>query len=108
MAPRMPVRSVHDRCNGRRDGCGTVVGRCQTDSKSHAYAYSPPPDNAALLFHIAVEKLDTVGQGHHREYFETGAARGVVDQPARDRRRLRAHNDLGLACRRIRGPNPLV
>jgi hypothetical protein len=108
MALQTPVRSVHD--------CVAIVGEMVAEgwsadarpiSKSHAYAYSAPPDNAALLFHIAVEKLDTVRQGHHREYFETGTAGGVVDQPAGDRRRLRAHDDLALACRRT-WPNPLI
>jgi hypothetical protein len=77
-------------------------------SKRHAYAYAPPPNDAAFLSHIAVEKLKTVRQHYHRKYFETRATRGIVDQFAGDRRRLRAHDDLGLACPRIRGPNSLV
>jgi hypothetical protein len=74
-------------------------------SKSHADANSPPPDNAAFLSHIAVEELDAVRQRYHRKYFKTSAAAGIVDQSAGDRGRLRAHDDLGLARLRTRGPN---
>jgi hypothetical protein len=77
-------------------------------SKSHADADSPPPDDAASFSHIAVEKLDAIGQRHHRKYLETRSAPGVVDQPAGNRRQLRAHDDLGLARLRIRGPNSRI
>jgi hypothetical protein len=85
-----------------------VMTQCRTNSKGDADAYPPPPNNAALLSDIAVDKLDTLRQRYHRKYLEARAARGVVDQFAGDRRRLRAHDDLGLARRRIRGPNSLI
>jgi hypothetical protein len=78
------------------------------NSKGNADAYSPPPDDPASLSDIAVEKLDTIWQRHHRKYFKTRAAWRVVDQSTRDRRRLRVHDDLGFGCSRTRGPNSLV
>jgi hypothetical protein len=106
------IGSVRRRAiRGARRRWSCSAGNCPAPgpiSKRHAYAYTPPPDNAAFLSHIAVEKLKTLRQRDHRKYLEARAARGVIDQFAGDRRRLRAHDDLGLACRRTRGPNALV
>jgi len=77
-------------------------------SEGHAYPYAPPPDHTAFLSDLAVEKLEALGQIDHRKYFEAGPARGVIDQSAGNRRQPRAHDDLGLACLRTRGPNALI
>ena len=77
-------------------------------SEGHADPYAPSPDHTAFLPDLAVKKLEALGQVDHRKYFEAGAARGVVDQSAGNRRQLRAHDDLGLACLRSRGPNTLI
>src|ERR1700680_833081 len=78
------------------------------NSKNRPYADPPPPNDAASLSDIAVAELKTLRQRHHRKHFETGAARGVIDQSAGDRGRLRVHDDLGLGCLSTRGPNSLV
>src|ERR1700745_1604983 len=77
-------------------------------SEGHADPYAPSPEHTAFLPDLAVKKLEALGQVDHRKYFEAGAARGVIDQPAGNRRQLRAHDDLGLACLRSRGPNALI
>jgi hypothetical protein len=94
-----------NRQKGREAGDQTIAG---ATSKSDAYAYPPPPNDAASLSHISVEELKTLRQRHHRKYFETGAAWRVIDQSAGDHGRLRVHDDLGLACLSTRGPNSLV
>ena len=77
-------------------------------SERDAYPYAPPPHHTASLSDLAVEKFEALRQTDHRKYFEAGPARGVIDQSAGNRRQLRAHDDLGLACLRSRGPNALI
>jgi hypothetical protein len=95
-------------CITRPSGCSREEALPAARSEGHADPYAPSPDHAAFLPDLAVKKLEALGQVDHRKYFEAGAARGVIDQPAAHRRQLRAHDDLGLACLRSRGPNALI
>jgi len=77
-------------------------------SESHADANTPPPDHAAFLFHVAVEKLEPLRYRHHREDLNTRAAGRIVDQTAGKHGELGAHDDLGLGCLGARGPDALI
>ena len=67
-----------------------------------------PPNDAAFLFHAAVEQFESIRQRHHRKDFKASAAPRIVDQPAGDHRLLGTRDDLRL--RRVRGtrPNALI
>src|SRR3974390_906017 len=73
-----------------------AAGKGPARSERHAYPYAPPPDHAALLSDLAVEKLEALGQIDHGKYFEAGPAPGGIDQSAGHRRPLWAHHDLRL------------
>lgn len=110
-----PQVSAAGNCNHCGNFCITGPSGCSREealpaarSEGHADAYAPPPNDAAFLSDLAVKKLEALGQIDHWKYFEAGAARGIVDQSAGNRRQLRAHDDLGLACLRSRGPNALI
>jgi hypothetical protein len=66
-----------------------------------------PPNDAAFLFHAAVEQFESLRQRHHRKDFKASAAPRIVDQPAGDHRLLGTRDDLRLRRVRTR-PNALI
>jgi hypothetical protein len=56
---------------------------------------STPPNDAGLLFHIAIKKLKAIRQGLLTKDLETSATGGVIDDRAGDNRQLRSDDDTG-------------
>src|SRR5260370_28560069 len=66
-----------------------------TPLEHHPDTCSTPPNDAGLLFHIAIKKFKAIRQGLLTKDLETSATGGVIDDRAGDNWQLRSDDDVG-------------
>jgi hypothetical protein len=79
-----------------------------TPLERHAKAYSPGPDDTALLSDRAIKQFEAARQGTLPADFETGAAGRIIHDVAIDGRRFWTDQNLGRAAHLSRRANPFV